>query len=287
LTGANLDALALEPESGANAKLWSELPSPHRIVPVKPLPGTEVLVETDIAGQAFPLIVTRSFGAGRVLYFASDETWRWRYKVADQYHQRFWNQVAQWIMDKPFAVSDDYVALDAGAASYRSGETAEIRVRLRDAEGRPVMGVMAEALLWQDGRALASVPLSADSARPGTYRGRTEPLAEGRYEVSVRAPGFGEAAARVRTEFVVLPPADRELQQLACHESLLNEMATAAGGRFLREEQIGQLPDLLQPLSSGQVIESDTVLWQSFWWFVPIIVLLTAEWFLRKRAGLL
>ena len=52
-------------------------------------------------------------------------------------------------------------------------------------------------------------------------------------------------------------------------------------------EEIGQLADLLSPLSSGHVIESDTVLWQSYWWFTAIVGLLGVEWTLRKRAGLL
>ena len=40
-------------------------------------------------------------------------------------------------------------------------------------------------------------------------------------------------------------------------------------------------------MSEGRVIESDTVLWQSYWWFLPIVALLTIEWIIRKRAGLL
>jgi hypothetical protein len=35
------------------------------------------------------------------------------------------------------------------------------------------------------------------------------------------------------------------------------------------------------------VVEGDTVLWQSYWWFLPIILLLTAEWIIRKRVGML
>ena len=37
----------------------------------------------------------------------------------------------------------------------------------------------------------------------------------------------------------------------------------------------------------GNVIESDTVLWQSYWLFLPIVLLLTLEWIIRKRSGML
>src|SRR5262249_40888804 len=43
-----------------------------------------------------PLIVRQNYGFGRVLYIALDSTWRWRYKVGDQHHHRFWGQVIHW-----------------------------------------------------------------------------------------------------------------------------------------------------------------------------------------------
>ncbi|MFT4559350.1 MAG: hypothetical protein ACI92S_004740, partial [Planctomycetaceae bacterium] len=46
-------------------------------------------------------------------------------------------------------------------------------------------------------------------------------------------------------------------------------------------------PELLDPLSSGRVVESSMLIWQSYWWFAAMILLLAVEWILRKRAGLL
>ena len=232
-------------------------------------------------------MVTRTFGAGRVFYSAMDETWRWRYKAADTYHQRFWNQLAQWVMPRPYAVSDEYVALDTGPPTYASGDTVDIRVQLRDVDGRPETESTVDAVLWQEGRVVSTVTLDPDESGSGVYHGRTGQLAEGRYEVSVRASGYSHEALRARTSFVVQPPQGRELELIACNDELLQEMARSSGGAFLREEQFEELDKLLLPLSSGRVIESDTLLWQSYWWFAAIVTLLTIEWLLRKRAGLL
>jgi len=46
------------------------------------------------------------------------------------------------------------------------------------------------------------------------------------------------------------------------------------------------LPNLLQALDRKQVITKETILWSSWWWFGAAIVLLTAEWLLRKRLKL-
>ena len=35
-------------------------------------------------------------------YMGFDESWRWRYEVADLYHQRFWNQLKTRVMERPF-----------------------------------------------------------------------------------------------------------------------------------------------------------------------------------------
>ncbi len=285
--GAGNAAFMLQSTDATNRDFWQQLPAPHAMLATEALPGTEVLVEAVAGGKTLPMMVTRSFGAGRVLYSASDETWRWRYKVADTYHQRFWNQVAKWVMQRPFAVSSEYVALDSGPPSYAAGQSAEIRARLRGTDGSPVGDATVDALVWRNGQVVSTVSLAAQGSGYGIYAGRTAPLSDGQYEVTVQASGFSQQAMNVRTGFVVLPPPNAELQETACNDGLLREIALASGGRFLREEQIGRLSELLSPLSTGHVVESDTLLWQSYWWFAAIVGLLTMEWILRKRAGLL
>jgi uncharacterized membrane protein len=285
--GTREPALSFEVEPQANQRFWNELPAPHTLNNVKALPGTEVLVEALVDGSPLPAVVTRRFGAGRVLYLAFDETWRWRYKAADTYHQRIWNQLAKFVMPRPFAASDDYVSIDTGPVSYQDGASPDIRVRLMGLDGKPAVDATVDALVWKNGRVVSTTSLIPDADVPGIYRGRSAALGEGDYEVSVRASGFSESVLKARGQFVVLPPESGELENTASNDLLLQQMAAESGGVFLREEQLNQLSALLRPLSNGRVVETDTQLWQSYWWFAAIIFLLTLEWFLRKRAGLL
>ncbi|MEJ7592522.1 MAG: VWA domain-containing protein [Planctomycetaceae bacterium] len=285
--GASESALTLAVDVPQNRRFWTELPAPHTLVAVDALPGSEVLVEVNVDGRQRPAMVTRAFGAGRVLYLAFDETWRWRYKVADTWHQRIWNQLAKYVMPRPFAVSDEYVSLDTGSVRYDFGASVDVRVRLLGLDGKPALNATADALIWKDGRVVSTVSLNADNDVPGIYRGRSGALPEGEYEVSVRASGYSESALKARSRFVVLPPESGEMTQTAANEQLLKQMALASGGVFLREEDMDRLPELLSPLSSGRVVESETLIWQSYWWFASIVMLLTVEWVLRKRAGLL
>ncbi len=285
--GTREPALTFEVEPAANQRFWNELPAPHTLNCVEALPGAEVLVEALVDGAALPALVTRRYGAGRVLYLAFDETWRWRYKAADTYHQRIWNQLAKFVMPRPFATSDDYVSIDTGTVSYQDGASPDVRVRLMGLDGKPAIDATVDALVWKSGRVVSTTSLVPDADVPGIYRGRSSALNEGDYEVSVRASGFSESVLKARGQFVVLPPESGELENTASNEPLLQQMAAESGGVFLREEQMNQLSALLRPLSNGRVVETETLLWQSYWWFAAMIFLLTLEWFLRKRAGLL
>ncbi len=273
----------------ANLRLWHALPTPRRVSPVRQLPGSQVFLEAIVDDQRVPVLVYRSFGAGKVLFSGHDESWRWRYEVADRYHARYWGQVAAWIKEDPFSASDKYVSLDAGKPTYMQGKRAQIRVRVRDADGDPLEDATVHALIRKKGTDTepSMVELQSAEGSGGLYFGQSPELPEGDYEVSVGVTGLDEDEMKAVTQFSVIAASAGEMARLDCNEALLRNMATTSGGQYLREEQAGQLADILRPLSRGRIIEAETLLWQSYWWFVPVIILLTIEWLLRKRAGML
>lgn len=68
----------------------------QRIDPSSVKPTAEILAD---ARRRFPAggsaatsaaVLTMRFGAGRVAYVATDETWRWRYGRGESYQERFW-----------------------------------------------------------------------------------------------------------------------------------------------------------------------------------------------------
>jgi hypothetical protein len=193
-------------------------------------------------------------------------------------------------METPFAVSDELVAIDPGASTYSPGKSAALRIRVRDREGKPLddPNAVVEALVWREGKIVATVPMKTDPDSGGLFRGETPALTPGEHQVTVRVDGlFEEDELRSKVEFLVREPESPEFATLICKEDLLREVAKLSGGTYLREEQIGRLNDLLKPISSGRLVKKEIALWQSYWWFVPIILLLGLELFLRKRAGML
>ncbi len=288
--GAGYVPIRLSANTEENSGLWKQLRPPHWVAATKPLAGAETLVETVVSNKTYPTIVLRSFGAGKVLFMGTDETWRWRYDVADKYQDAFWHQIANGIMEPTYAVRNKFVALDAGGVNYQEGDSAELRIRLFDDKGRAITKGKPSIILSRDGKQVASIPLSADENSGGTFRGKTGQLVPGDYEVRVDSGNLVPETPDMPVQFHVQKKtgdASRELAELSCNEELLQQMARVSGGEYFREETAAKLIGKLEPLSNGRVEESETVLWQSWWWFIPVIGLLTTEWVLRKRAGLI
>lgn len=280
-------ALTLANSPDENDSVWARLLPPRWSAPTVALPSGEVLLSVTQGKRTAPMLAFQRYGAGRVLYAGFDESWRWRYEYADRYHTKYWNQLARWIMDAPYAVSDKYVSLDAGASRYAEGESAELRVKIRDAEGKFTSKAKAEAHLYRGGVKLRSVSLEGEDEGSGVYRGKTGPLKPGEYEVRVHVEGLPETEMKAVTSFVVQSANANELIELSCDEDLLRQLAAQSGGEYFREEETSRVVEKLTPLTRAKVIESETVLWQSWWWFGAVVVLLTIEWAIRKRVGLL
>ncbi len=283
--------MLLRPSAGTDigevVDQWNRLPEPIYVNKVEAQAGAEVWAQVRQRGDdASPWLVTRLYGAGRVFYFASDQTWRWRYKLADELHARFWNQVLSAVMQPPYSASDSFVALGTDRVEYEVGDRSLIRVRLQGPSGKPLGDATVDALLVAEERVVATVPLSLENPARGTYQGQTPPLEQGEFEIHIRASGFDASALQATTPIWVGTPDHAELRRVGLDKNALVQIAQAGKGRYYHESSAEELLENLKPLSSGSVIESDVFIWQSFYWFWLVIALLTAEWLLRKRAGL-
>lgn len=284
--GSAADASASD-SATADQATWAQLPPPTTVRSTDVLPGSEVWLEADTGNSTppVPVLVTRLFGGGQVVYLATDQTWRWRYRVADRYHTRFWNQLLEAIMQPPYEVRDQYIAIATGSPQYTAGQSATIRARLRDASGRPVGDSIVEAVLKDAAGNSQTVLLRSVDADRGVYEAQSPPLDAGEYDVSIRSAGYASSQA-VRTSLLVVPPQDREAVRLSLDDNLLRSLTTVSGGLYADEPGADAVWQAIKPLSDGTIETRRFALAQSYLWFFAVLGLLTTEWWLRKKAGL-
>jgi hypothetical protein len=247
------------------------------------------------------LIVRQNYGFGRVLFVGLDSTWRWRYKVGDTYHHRFWGQVVRWAAsDKPLVAGNEYVRFGTREPVYRQGQEVDLTVRLGE-EVRPLgpnalAGARVLRVAGAAEEAVALVPLAPREGQPRVLEGKVRDLPAGAYTVELAipeladklqmSPGPDGQPGKLRAAFTVTPPDSEEMVELATNWPLLEELAAKSGGRVFTPENATELVDLLTRQSVTRQQHTENPLWQ--WWVTLVLLLglLTLEWVGRKLAGL-
>jgi hypothetical protein len=70
------------------------------------------------------------------------------------------------------------------------------------------------------------------------------------------------------------------------NEPLLQDLAKISGGSFFREEDLDRLPEAIVNSSKKVRTQAQVDVTSSFPYFTLLILLITVEWILRKRAFL-
>jgi hypothetical protein len=306
----------LDSAPGQNESRWAELPHHFWGVIGRAKPGATPLAyyemeeaATDPKTQASrekdqALILWQNYGFGRVLFVGVDSTWRWRYKVGDAHHHRFWGQVVRWAAsEKPLAVGNEYVRFGTREPVYRHGQEVDLTVRLAEQAGVLRPEAMAGARVLRQGNApgdpeeaVALVPLTRRPAQPRVLEGRLRDLPAGQYAIELVIPDLEEKlrgptrpdgkSGKLRAPFTVVPADEDEMIELATNWPLLEELAAKSGGQVFTPENAAELVKLLTSQVSRREHHTEHRLWQ--WWVTLAILLglLTLEWIGRKWAGL-
>ncbi|MCR8561635.1 hypothetical protein KXD93_28530 [Mucilaginibacter sp. BJC16-A38] len=88
---------------------------------------------------------------------------------------------------------------------------------------------------------------------------------------------------------LTVKPLNLESRQSAANHQLLNTIAKQSGGQMLQPSQINQLADLIRKNENIKTVVYEDKRYSDIidvkWVFVIILLLLSLEWFLRKREG--
>jgi hypothetical protein len=162
-----------------------------------------------------------------------------------------------------------------------------LQVRLKDQAYRPPPSAEVVLVLQRTGprpAAIQTTKLKTDDG--GEALLEVSPLAPGAYRAAVQAK-LGDREVTAEDVFLVSP--DRlELEHPEAREDILRGIAAATGGVYLGPT--GSLPHDL-PLTPPRVVrvdqKRDVELWSRPYLFALALILLGAEWALRRRRGFL
>ena len=258
---------------------WPQLRFVQLVPRARLKPTAETLAEASGVGpsaqEPSAAVMRMRFGAGEIVYVATDEIWRWRYGQGERYPERFWVPLVRLLAREALANDDARAVLAVSPARVAPGESVLVSVRFRDEETASMAPAMVPVEIRDaSGAAIARIEL----AREGGEATAVFPADRlGPFRAVVNDPAFGSSEA----PFEVVRADDEMRRGDADHEALA-VLAERSGGRVLDGEGLRGLPSLL-PLRAREIDESVLrSIWDTPVAFAVLLVLLAAEWIGRR-----
>jgi uncharacterized membrane protein len=271
-----------------NLAVWESLPGVQWFGPVlRAKAGSEVLaVHEDAANEygRIPLLVTRTFGAGKVLYMATDGAWRWRKGVEDKYHYRFWGQVVRWMAYRRNMAKGERMSLSFAPEQPQLGQAIALDARVAEQGGEPLTRGAVTARITAPSGAVETVrfvPPGGDGEW-GVFAATVTPSEPGRHEVALDCKETGDV---LEASFFVQGSAAEGIGRAARPE-VLTEIAQVTRGRVVRPEEIAGLVESLGALPEPAPVVRRMQLWCHPLVAATLVGLLGLFWVGRKWQGL-
>jgi uncharacterized membrane protein len=263
---------------------WAALPPLAASAPLGgPKPGASVLAVTSAPGGAvYPLVAVQRYGRGRSMVFSGEASWRWRMlqPSTDQSYEYFWRGAMRWLGGS----APDQISVEVPAAA-EPGDAVDIRVDVRDRAFQAVTDADVNATLTVPGGGTRPLTLRHQSGASGELAASVRFEQAGLYRVRAEARR-GPTAHGAADRWFYVGGRDREFADPRLNEGFLRRVARATNGQYVRAAEVSRIASWLEERvpRTGAVERRD--LWHRPWAIALVIVLLSAEWALRRRWGL-
>jgi len=263
-------------------------------------PGASVLLEhPSLRGPRgrMPIVVTGRYGAGKIFFQGTDDTWRWRRHTGEWIHDSYWVQVIRWLMPNARVAQDRRFVLRSDKRVYAYGSPVRIQLEFSDTRLLAAQGdeiTLTVGPQRGDGRR-NSVEAAGRLRTITAHRiGRKSSVFECVY-VPARPGGLVISAEELIVAGQGRPPSvsirverpDLEGRVVEADYDAMERIAAATDGRVL---EVDQLADGLSALRDRSVLIPDDLvepLWDTKLVLILFVALLTMEWILRKAWGAL
>jgi hypothetical protein len=286
-TGRRSLLTRLEDSADENSLIWETLPGFQWYAPVlRNKAGSEVLATHKTDSNRFgriPLLVTKTYGTGKILFMGTDAAWRWREGVEDKYHYRFWGQVARWMAYQRSMAQGESMRLFYTPDRPQAGDVVTLNANVMSTGGDPLAdGKVIVQIVSPSGKT-QSVRLSPSGDEWGLFSGTFVPGEGGTYQLALTS---GDSTETMETTLNV-QGAQRERVGRPARTDVLEEIASVTRGRMVEPGKFQGLLEEIAALPEPDPIVRRLRLWCHPLWAGLMVTLLGLFWTGRKMVGVI
>jgi hypothetical protein len=237
------------------------------------------------------LLAHQRYGQGRVVTLNAAGLWRWAFGDVEQArgetaYGTFWLGLLRWLLAGDEFLPGADVALTSERREYTSDQTLQFLIRTREADAAGATNAWTnyQPHLTITG-ARQTIELPPHPRHGGGWFAEAGPLAPGSYRVALTNNVGQPAEIGLNVDVV---SASVEKRELSADPDLMRRLAEISGGQVLNASQAARFDDVYQRWrATRQMAQQETTVWDHWWLLGIIIGLFGAEWWVRRREGLL
>ncbi len=229
------------------------------------------------------LMAYQRYGQGRTISLNAGGLWRWSFRESGQdeseiAYQRFWISLLQWLLGGSEFLPGSDVALTSARRYYSNEQPMQFLISTRNLD-RTIY--QPRLLISGNGKTTEVEP----RARGESFVAEAGPFAPGTYTVTLKN-NVGKPAELSSSIEVV--SASVEKRELSADPETMRQLAEISGGAVIVANDVARLPEIVRRWEAARELSHQRQsVWDRWWIMAGIFGLLGAEWWLRRREGLL
>jgi len=245
-------------------------------------PWALVLAKTREDGT--PVILAGDVGKGKVILILTNSLWQYAFSseaLFQQAYTGFWNNALRWVSGEPDMSN---ISLELPRENISPGEVVKLNVGILNKQYQPIKNNDAEISVVdiRDGKSIYQKRwnvLSKDNQI------EFKPENEGAFRVILTLKQ-GERIVDERETTFVIKDTKGEMDSPFSDDELLRMLAEGSGGEFYKLSNRLSKIKIKKEIHKITGEEKRVPLWNSFYIYFTLLLILVSEWFLRRRWGL-
>lgn len=234
-------------------------------------------------GRRAPILVVGRYGAGRTLFSAIDDSWRWRYYTGESIFNTYWVQQLRYLA-RGRKLGERQITLASQKPVYELGEQERLILRIIDPQ---LISQLPEQIrvevTGEDGGLVAQQSLIRQEGGD-TYVASYPADRVGKFTVKLPsvAPGVNEISLPIE---VAIPKL--ELSQPQIDRTALSRLASETSGKVIEfKDARDALSTVIRSAERKVPVISSQPLWDAPIALVAFVLLIAIEWIARKLLGM-
>ncbi|MFQ5412831.1 MAG: hypothetical protein ACE5E6_00085 [Phycisphaerae bacterium] len=277
-------------DEAESAAMFEALPDLYWVArTLGPKPGATLLAEHPTMRTTtgrLPLVVIGRYGAGKIFFQATDETWRWRRHTGELLYDTYWVRVVRELMRSQRVGRDHRYVIRTDRRRYAYGQPVRTQVEFDDSQLLAQQGDVVAIAVRDDGAALVG-RIDAQRVAPDAalFEAVYVPPRAGSFELKAAdiTPRTGD---RPVSALIHVRRADLESRRPEADHATLERIADVTDAVVVDPEDVSEVLAGIRDRSARIPDDVTEPIWDSKLVLGLFVLMISMEWVLRKAFGL-